>query len=500
MSGSDLGTGWAPYAGQQTKFYVAPEDEVFGGGAGGGGKSMLGMMKFCQQLVVEHQRFKKGQIKRSRARGFFGRRKTTDLEQMIEESHEYFPEFDSKADYNGKTTTWVFPSCGNATFQFDHMQHVKDRFRYKSSAFTYVFFDELTEFEEIQYLYMKSRIRSKDPVLSRMLQIVSGSNPDGPGLLWVRDRFIENKEPEKVYRTQHTLEDGRVKEMDSVYIPFRLKDNPALYESGQYELQLRGLPPEIQEAILNGNWYYASGAYLARVWDSRYHVCPNHAVPSGANITRSMDYGYSKPGSCTWWYLDRDGVLTAFYNLYLTEHTPEMWAARIQEVEEEFGLWDDDNNCSRITGPLDTACWDKMNSKTSIAQRIREKGVRFFKAKKGPGSRINSAVEVISRMRMRIKDGSAPDDRLKDKPGIRWMERCGAPIRTLPILRPDPNNAEDTDPAGEDHVWDETRYECASKPLVPEKEKDQDEDEVDNVVDIRSGQSRVGVGSWARRA
>ena len=494
MTGSDLGTGFSPFKGQQTKFFTAAEDEVLGGGAGGGGKSLLGMMKFCQQLVVEHQRFKTGQIKRSKAWGFFGRRKTTDLEQMIDESHEYFPGFDSKAKYNANTSTWDFPSCGNAKFQFDHMQHVKDRFRYKSSAFTYVYFDELTEFEKIQYLYMKSRIRSKDPVLSQMLQIVSGSNPDGPGLLWVRDMFIEGKEPERVYRTVHTLEDGRTKEMDSVFIPFRLKDNPALYESGQYELQLRGLPSEIQEAILNGNWYYASGAYLARVWDSKFHVCKNHAVPSGLPMWRSMDYGYSAPGSCTWWYKDRDGCLTAFYNLYLTEHTPEMWATRIQEVEEELDLWDENNHCSRISGPLDSACWDKEHSGTTIARRMSERGVRFFKSKKGPNSRINSSVEVISRMRARIKDHDGNEKAL-----IRWMERCGAPIRTLPVLRPDPNNMEDTDPKGDDHCWDETRYMCAANPLVPAKEKDEDEDEVDNVRDIRSGSGRVGVGSWAKK-
>lgn len=498
---SDLGVSFSPFPGQQTKFFVSSEDVVFYGGAGGGGKSLLGKMKFTQQLVVEHNRFRTGKIQRSKAWGLYLRRKTTDLEQAIDESHEYFPAFDEKAKFNANTSTWVFPSCGGAKFQFDHAQHEKDRFRYKSSAFTYIFFDELTEFTQKQFLYIQSRVRSVDAVLANMLQVCAGSNPDGEGLLWVRDMFIEGKEPEKVYRTKITLEDGRVKEKDTVFIPARLKDNPPLYESGQYEMQLRGLPPEIQEAILNGNWYYASGAYLARVWDSRYHVCKNHEVPRGANITRSGDYGYSKPSSITWWYLDRDGCLTAFYNIYVTEHTPEMLAARIQEVEEEFGLWDEDNHCSRISGPLDSACWNKEASGTTIARRMWEKGVRFFKAAKGPNSRKNSAIEVISRMVARVKDPTAPDDRSKDKPLIRWMERCGAPIRTLPVLRPDPNNSEDVDTNGDDHAWDETRYECASKPLVPSKEKDEDEDDVDNVVDINSASNsgRLGVGSWGKK-
>lgn len=499
MTGSDLGTSFAPYPGAQTRFFTAPEDVVFYGGAGGGGKSLMGMTKYFQQLVVEHGRFKSGQVRRSKAWAIYLRRKTTDLEQMVDLSHEYFPNFDPKAKYNANTTTWQFPSCGGAKFTFDHCQHEKDKFKFKSSSWTYMFFDELTEFTETQFMYIQSRLRSVDPVLTKMLQVCAGSNPDGEGLLWVRDMFIEGKEPEKVYRTKVTLENGEVREKDSVFIPARLKDNPALYESGQYEVQLRGLPTAIQEAILNGNWYYASGAYLARVWDSKYHVCPNHAVPSGASIFRSMDYGYSKPGSCTWWYLDRDGVLTAFYNLYLTEHTPEMWAQRIREVEEEFGIWDDNNNMSRITGPLDLSCWDKAHSGTTISRRMWERGVRFYKSKKGPGSRLNSSVELISRMRARIKDPLFPNDRSKDKPLIRWMERCGAPIRTLPVLRPDPNNSEDVDDQGDDHCYDETRYMCAAKPLVPEKEQDPDEDEVDNVRDIHSGSGRIGVGSWARK-
>lgn len=461
---------------------------------------MLLKMKYFQQLVVEHERYRKGEIHRSKAWGLYLRRKTTDLEQAIEESHEYFPAFDERAKFNANTSTWTFHSCGGAKFQFDHMQHEKDRFKYKSSAYSYIAFDELTEFTERQFLYMQSRLRSKDPVLSEMLQVCAGSNPDGEGLLWVRDMFIEKKQPEVVYRIKITLEDGRVKDLDSVFIPFKLKDNPELFATGNYELQLRGLPPEIQEAILNGNWYYASGAFLARVWDSRYHVCKNHAVPRGANITRSMDYGYTKPGSCTWWYLDRDGCLTAFFNIYLTEHTPEMWASRIQEVEEEFGLWDENNNRSTISGPLDSACWNKESSGTTISRRMFEKGVRFFKATKGPNSRKNSAIELISRMTARIKDPTAPDDRLRDRPLIRWMERCGAPIRTLPVLRPDPNNSEDVDSSGEDHAYDETRYECASKPLVPAVEKDEDEDDVDNVIDIHKASGRVGVGSWARKA
>lgn len=459
---SDLGSWSGPYPGQQTKFFVAPEDVVFYGGAGGGGKSLLGKMKFVHQLAHEHERFRKGEIKRSKAWGLYLRRKTPDLEQAVEESHEYFPQIDDRATFNANDMIWTFPSCANAKFQFGHMQHERDRFKYKSSAYTYVFFDELTEFEKIQFMYMQSRIRcagtvingvtTPDP-LEKLLQCCAGSNPDGDGLLWVRDMFIEDKDPERVYRTRYVLSDGRERFKDQVFIPARLRDNPPLYESGVYEVQLRGLPPEIREAILEGNWYYASGAFLARVWDTHFHVCDDHTVPSGVKMYRSGDYGYNAPSSITWWYVDRDGVLTAFFNLYVTEHTPEQLAERIKEVEQEFGIWDDDNDCSTISGPLDSACWNKESSGTTIASKMARRGVRWYKARKGPLSRKNGAVEIISRLQARVKDHNFPDDRTKDRPMLRWMKRCTAPIKTLPILRPDPNDRDDVDTKGEDHCF-----------------------------------------------
>jgi len=487
---------FAPYPGAQTAFMQASEDVVFVGGAGGGGKSLLGMMKYLQILTFEHERFKAGKIRESKARGIYLRRKTPDLAQAVEESHRHFTDFDEDAFYNANSGLWTFPSCGGAKFQFGHMQHESDRFNYKSSAFVYCYFDELTEFTQLQFEYMQSRMRCDDDELAAMIQVCAGSNPDGPGLLWVRDLFIEGKEPNRVYRSKYKLSTGEARYRDQVFIPAKLADNPPLYKSGRYEAQLRGLRPEIREAILNGNWYYASGAFLGRVWDSTKHVCKNHAVPAGAAIFRSGDYGLMSPGSVTWWYLDTDDCLTGFYNLYLTEHTPDMWAARIQEVEEEFGLWDDDAQQSTISGPLDAKCWNRESSGTCIAAKFASKGVRWYRAaNRKPESRKNGLVELVSRMEARIPSPLDMHDRAADRPMIRWMERCKAPIKTIPILRPDPHDPDDTDTSGDDHCIDEARYMCLAKPRVLIKARDADEDDVDNVVGINS---RQRVGAWGR--
>ena len=45
---------------------------------------------------------------------------------------------------------------------------------------------------------------------------------------------------------------------------------------------------------------------------------------------------------------------------------------------------------------------------------------------------------------------------------------CKAFIRTVPALQHDPSRAEDLDTEAEDHVADEARYGCMSRPWVPQ--------------------------------
>ena len=47
------------------------------------------------------------------------------------------------------------------------------------------------------------------------------------------------------------------------------------------------------------------------------------------------------------------------------------------------------------------------------------------------------------------------------------FKNCRAFIRTMPLLQYDSANAEDVDTDGEDHVADEVRYFCMSRPIKP---------------------------------
>lgn len=481
---TDDGVFRGPFPGQQTKFFERTEREVFYGGAGGGGKSVCGIGKFGQQLAFERQRFIDGRITQSKAWGIYFRRTMPDLKQAIERSWQIFKDIDPEAKYNDTTHVWTFPSCADAHFEFGHMEHEKSKYKYKSSEYSYIFFDELTEFTETQYEYMDTRLRAGDPELEPYLQLCSGSNPDGSGLLWVRRRFIEGKEPEVIYRKKIELDDGRIQYYDSIFIPARLADNPVLMRSGRYEASLKTKRPEVREAILRGNWWINPGAFLANVWDSSVHVCKNHDVPRNVKVVRSCDPGIGAPSSVTWWYVDRNGGFTAVHNLYVKGHDATMLANRIREIEEHYGWWDEENGCSKLYGPIDEDAFNRnLSGGPNYVENMRRAGVNWKRSRK---DRFNGAAEIVRRLNSRVKDLNG-----NEVPLLRWMERCKAPIETIPILQADPNDPNDVDTKGEDHCWDDTMYMCLDR-VIPKRAED---DEDDDIVDINEYRNRGRGGS-----
>jgi hypothetical protein len=56
-------------------------------------------------------------------------------------------------------------------------------------------------------------------------------------------------------------------------------------------------------------------------------------------------------------------------------------------------------------------------------------------------------------------------------PQLYVFSKCKAFIRTIPLLQYDEHKPEDLDTDGEDHVADEVRYFCMSRPIKPQHEK-----------------------------
>ena len=502
---------FAPFLGQQVKFFQRKERVVFFGGAVAGGKSICLKMKFAQQLRVEFERTERaraqGKQHKSVAWGVYFRRTSPDFKQAVQRSYEYFKALDPEAKYNGNDHTWTFPSCGDAVFEFAHLEHEKDKYKYKSREFTYIAFDELTEFTESQYDYLDTRLRTSDPFLEPYLQNCSASNPDGEGLIWVRERFIEAAEPEQVVRIETELRDGRIVEHDQVFIPAKLEDNPILMESGRYEASLMNKRPEVREALLSGNWWIAPGAFLANVWSQDLHVVEDHDIPRGAKVFRGGDWGINAPSSIGWFYEDADGGLTMFAHLRTVGLTVDKVVPKMEAIEREWGLWDEEGECSGLNfarNPLDSACFgvgQGLAGARTIAKDFASLGFRWKPARKGPGSRLNGAAQIVKRLTKTIPaafDGADhPTER--ERPMLRFMQSCTSPIKTVPVLRTDPNNVDDVDTDGDDHDWDMLMYTCLERPVASPEEDPDDGELEDEPGDLRTNRrATMGSGPWTR--
>lgn len=506
-------TVFAPFLGQQEKFFQRRERVVFFGGAGGCGKSLCLQIKFGQQLALENRRFeeakKRGVKFQSKAWGVYLRRTSPDFKQAVQRSREFFEAMDPAAHYNQNDHTWTFPSCGGAIFEFAHCEHEGDRFKYKSREWTYIGLDESSEFTEVQADYFDTRLRTTDPELEPYLQYCMASNPDGPHMLWVRDRFIEIAPPETVVRIETTLRDGRVMEYDQINIPGKLDDNPLLMESGTYEATLMNKRPEVREAILMGNWYISAGAFLANTWQQDMHVCENHDIPPGATVFRSADWGINNPSSIGWWYEDADGGLTMFAHLRTVGLTVDKVAEKMRAMEERFGFWNDEDEQSGLNfarNPLDTACFGAgqgLVGARTIAKDFKSQGFRWTPAKKGPGSRMLAASQIILRMNTYIPAAfnGATHPAERERPMMRFMERCVSPIKTLPALQTDKANIDDVDTEGDDHDWDCVQYAVLHNPIkMPEAGADDELEDDDNFSVPTRSRKRAGLGEgpWMR--
>ena len=94
----------------------------------------------------------------------------------------------------------------------------------------------------------------------------------------------------------------------------------------------------------------------------------------------------------------------------------------------------------------------------SIAERLRRSGVFFRPADNTRVGKLG-AVSGWDQMRARIAG-------TEEGPMLVVFSSCRDFLRTVPALGHDPARPEDLDTAAEDHIADETRYACLSRPLA----------------------------------
>lgn len=461
---------WQPQPGPQLALLQCPVFEIFYGGARGGGKTdgMIGDWLQHSTLYGEN------------AIGIFVRRNRTQLSEVIARTKQLFLKLPG-AKYNEQKSEWVMP--GGARLRFVYLERTSDAENYQGHSYTRVYIEEVTNFpspKPIDLLRATLRSAVGVPVGMRLT-----GNPGGPGHGWVKQRYIDPcVQGFKIipYTDSVVLPDGTTIEvsLERVFIPSKLKDNAKLFLSQPtYVLQLRQTgSAQLVKAWLEGDWNSIQGAYFSDFEPSR-HVLPaslRASIPRHWTRFRAMDWGSAKPFSVGWYAVsdgkggplvrDLEGVESPIPEGALIKYREwygwngkvnegcKMNADKVAQGIRSFDREDESEGLTVSYGLCDPSMY-KQDGGPSIAETMAANGASWIRA---DNSRLSGWEQIHIRFQ-------AP------RPLLYFLDCCEHTIRTIPELQHDETNPEDLNTEAEDHAADETRYACASRPLVKKEGK-----------------------------
>lgn len=421
---------------KQTLFLKDKHRHIAYGGARGGGKSWAVRTK--AKLLA----FRYPGIKILIVRKTYKELQNNHIEQLTAELAGF-------AKYNRSDKMFRFPN--GSTISFGYCANEGDLGQYQGAEYDVVFIDEAGQLQESWIRKINLCVRGTNGFPKRTYYTL---NPGGPGHAYFKRVFVD--------RNFNPDEDPN----DYFFIQAKVEDNKALMDTQpDYLRELENLPPTLRAAWKDGRWDVYEGQFFEdfrddpeHYQDRRWtHVIEPFEIPDGWTICRSYDFGYGKPFSCAWWAVDYDGTIYRIMELYGCTRTPNegvKWTPdkQFEEIHktEMQHPW---LKGKSIIGVADPAIWDASRGE-SVADTAARYGVFFTP---GDNERIAGWMQCHYRLQF-DEDGY---------PRMYVFNTCRAFIRTIPLLIYDEHRAEDLDTKMEDHVADEWRYFCMSRPIKP---------------------------------
>ena len=138
--------------------------------------------------------------------------------------------------------------------------------------------------------------------------------PGGAGTAWVRERYIEGREPYVPFRYAPN-EKRKDLTIEAVQIPATLEDNKKLLENDPgYEIRLAGIgDPDLYQAWRYGDWYVLVGRYY-KSFDADKHTYDDALLSPWWYRWIAIDWGYAHDAAVLWAAFD--GQRTWIYREY----------------------------------------------------------------------------------------------------------------------------------------------------------------------------------------
>lgn len=407
---------------KQNLFINSTAFETLFGGAAGGGKS-YGQLLDALLDALQYPGFKQ----------IIFRRTFPDLERsLVRGSLGLYPR--GVAEYNASKHSWRF--ANGSIIDFGYIGQEKDVYQYQSAEYDGIRFDELTHFTETMYTYMISRCRGANRYPK---YIKSSTNPGGIGHSWVKARFIDIGEPNKIHEI--TLDNG--KKSTVIFIPSLVQDNVFMAEADlEYVDRLLLLPEKEKKALLYGDWDIFDGQYFSE-FRRDIHVVEPFEIPKTWRRFRTRDYGLDMC-AVLWIALDWNMNAYAYKELYEPNLIVSAAAQKINNMTDE------DIYCDYAPPDL----WNRnRDTGKSTADIFAENNQYLTKA---DNNRVTGWLAVHEWLKI------IEDEQGQTTSKFKIFNNCTNLIRTLPALIHDDKNPNDVanEPHEITHIPDALRYFC----------------------------------------
>lgn len=451
-----------PQPGPQRALLRTSVDDVFFGGARGGGKTYGMLLDWLEHAETYGKH----------ATGVFFRRISKNLEEVIAEAHRIFPGVGGKWLKSSQTYVFRVGKYAGARLKFRHLLNEADADAYQGHAYTWICFEEMTQWPTPGPAdLLKATLRSAAGVVTKFR---ATGNPGGAGHNWVKARYISPFR--NGFRRIIDAETGEAR----MFIPSKLEDNKILMAGDpKYEAKLRRVgTPALIKAWRYGDWDIVAGGYFDDLWSVDRHILEPFELPGSWTFRRSFDWGSTKPASLGLWAIS-DGVqpvvpgrklpyfpkgsFIRFGEWYAAERDesglvkPNVGLRLVntvmgQEIAEQSGSY---NWSGDVADPAIFA----DNGGDSIYAQL-QKGAKSVGHILNWSPADNSRVAGWQKMRAHMEAAMVGD---LESPGLWVFSTCTEFIRTVPVLQADKKKFDDVATEGEDHIGDETRYAIMSK-------------------------------------
>lgn len=422
---------------KQKSFIDSTAFETLFGGAAGGGKS-YGQLTDAMLFALQYPGSKQ----------IIFRRTFADLEKsLIRVSLEMFPR--ELASYNSSKHVWRFRN--GSIIDFGYIDNEKDVYQYQSAEYDVIRFDELTHFTEYMYVYMISRCRGANTFPKG---IKSSTNPGGVGHTWVKKRFIDIGEPNKVHEVIN--ESGTT--TTRIFIPSLVQDNKFLLASDpDYVARLDNLPEKERKALKFGDWDIYDGVFFPE-FNRRIHVIEPFEIEETWDKYIALDYGLDK-FAVLFVAVDTKGKAYVYNQI----HKENLIVSEACQILRSYMRG---KSFKHIYAPPDL--WNRnRDTGKSTYEIFRENGVILTKAS---NSRVSGWLAVKEWIKVRKKRNEQTGD-LEEVSDLVIFNNCLTLIEYLPQIQHDEKNPNDcsNEPHELTHICDALRYFCVSR-VSPSKE------------------------------